>query len=310
LFSDALGELVEYDAEGLTVATRRGPVRIGHDAIQAAKRVPPRTLDIATLERLAAAAWPAPDVEALGGWTLRAAAGWTNRGNSALAIGDPGRPLDAALGAVTAWYRARGLAPRVAVPLPLGADLDAALGDRGWTRSVAALVQTAPVAAVLAATTDRPDLPPVRLAPVPDGAWLDVVSRRKGELSDAARHILTATRLVRYASVEGDHGPVEGDHGPVHGDHGPVHGDLAVARGAVVRDLLHLALVEVAEPARGRGLAQHVTRALAQWGRGAGAGTVVLQVEETNAPALGLYRKLGFRTHHPYVTWTAPDRRD
>jgi ribosomal protein S18 acetylase RimI-like enzyme len=74
----------------------------------------------------------------------------------------------------------------------------------------------------------------------------------------------------------------------------------------VVRDFLHLALVEVAEPARGRGLAQHVTRALAQWGRGAGAGTAFLQVEAHNAAAVGLYAKLGFSTHHPYVTRTAP----
>jgi ribosomal protein S18 acetylase RimI-like enzyme len=79
-----------------------------------------------------------------------------------------------------------------------------------------------------------------------------------------------------------------------------------VARGAVVRDFLHLALVEVAEPARGRGLAQHVTRALAQWGRSAGAGTAFLQVEAHNAAAVGLYAKLGFTTHHPYVTRTAP----
>jgi ribosomal protein S18 acetylase RimI-like enzyme len=285
LFSDALGELVEYDAGGLTVVTRHGPVRIGHDAIQAAKRVPPRTVDTATLERIAAAAWPAAEVEALGEWTLRAAGGWTARANSALAIGDPGRPLDEAIEAVTGWYRARGLAPRVSVPLPPGADVDAALGARGWTRSIATLVQTAPIAAVLAATADRPELPPVQLAAVPDGPWLGVVARRKGELPEAARHMLTAVRLVRYASVEGD---------------------VAVARGAVVRDFLHLALVEVAEPARGRGLAQHVTRALAQWGRAAGAGMAVLQVEETNAPARALYGKLGFRTHHPYVTWTAP----
>ena len=55
-FSDALGELVAYDETGLTVATRRGVVRIPHDAIQAAKRVPPRRVDVATLERIASVA--------------------------------------------------------------------------------------------------------------------------------------------------------------------------------------------------------------------------------------------------------------
>lgn len=288
LLSDALGELLELDSTGLTVATRHGPVRIGHDTIQAAKRVPPRTVDIATLERIATAAWPAPDVETLGEWTLRAASGWTGRANSAMPTGDPGMPLDAAIEAVTAWYRARGLAPRMNVPLPLCADLDAALDARGWTRSLPSLVQTAPISAVLAASTDRPDLPPVRLDPTPDDAWLAVVDRRKGGLPDAARHVLTAARLVRCASVDG-----------------AVDKAVAVGRGAVVRDFLHLALVEVAEPARGRGLAQHVTRALAQWGRSAGAGTAFLQVEAHNTAAVGLYAKLGFTTHHEYVTRTA-----
>ena len=284
VFSDALGELLDFDSTGLTVATRHGPVRISHDTIQTAKRVPPRTVDTARLERIATAAWPAPDTEPLGQWTLRAAGGWTGRANSAMPIGDPGLPLADAIDAVEAWYRARGLAPRINVPLPLCADLDAALDARGWARSVPTLVQTAPIATVLAGAGPRPDLPPVRLDPAPDDAWLAVVARRKGGLPDAARHVLTAAPLVACASVDRD---------------------LAVARGAVVRDFLHLALVEVAEPARGRGLARHVTRALAEWGRSEGAGTAFLQVESTNLPAVTLYGSLGFRTHHPYVTRTA-----
>jgi N-acetylglutamate synthase len=285
LYTDALGELIEYDSTGLTVATRHGPVRIPHDTIETAKRVPPRTVDTATLERIASAAWPAPDTEQLGQWTLRAAGGWTGRANSAMPTGDPGLPLPDAIEAVEAWYRARGLAPRINVPLPLRADLDAALDARGWARSIPSLVQTAPIAAILAAAPPRPDLPPVRLDPAPDEAWLAVVARRTGDLPDAAHHVLTAARLVKCASVEQD---------------------LAVARGAVVRDFLHLALVEVAEPARGRGLARHVTRALAEWGRSEGAGTAFLQVESTNLAAVTLYRGLGFHTHHPYVTRTAP----
>ena len=285
-FSDALGELIAYDSTGLTVATRKGPVRIAHEAIQAAKRVPPRTVDVATLERIASAAWPAPDTGRLGEWTLRAAGGFTGRANSALPIGDPGVPLDEAIGTVCRWYRERGLAPRLNVPLPLCADVDAALDALGWTRSVPTLVQTAPLAAVLAATVERADLPPVRLADEPDEAWLAVAARRKGGLPDAARRVLIDARLVKCASVAGD---------------------LAIARGAVVRDFLHLALVEVAEPARGRGLARHITRALALWGRDKGAGTAFLQVEETNLPARTLYGRLGCTTHHPYVTRTAPD---
>ena len=111
LYSDALGELLDLDSTGLTVATREGPIRIEHHAIQAAKRVPARAADVVTIERLANAAWPAAEVEMLGSWLLRATDGWTGRANSALPIGRPGMARDAAIEAVTSWYTARGLRP-------------------------------------------------------------------------------------------------------------------------------------------------------------------------------------------------------
>jgi ribosomal protein S18 acetylase RimI-like enzyme len=150
---------------------------------------------------------------------------------------------------------------------------------------VPTLVLTAPVAAVLAAVLaaapDRAELPPVRLDSTPDAAWLAVVAARKGALPAAAHHVLTAAPAVRFASVERN---------------------LAVARGAVVGGFLHLGLLEVAGAARRRGLAQHVTRALAEWGAAEGAGTAFLQVESSNAPARALYGRLGFTVHHEYVT--------
>src|SRR5215469_5660075 len=90
------------------------------------------------LERVAAGHWRAAEEERLGDWLLRAARGFTGRANSALATGDPGLPLDDALAAVTDWYRARGLPPTIAVPMPLPAEaapphvLDAHLAERSW----------------------------------------------------------------------------------------------------------------------------------------------------------------------------------
>jgi N-acetylglutamate synthase len=283
LFTDALGELVAVDDTGLTVATRTGPVRIGYGEIQAAKRVPPGVREVTRLEHIANEAWPAPVVETLGDWLLRAADGWTGRANTALPIGSPGMGRDAAIDAVTDWYAARGLPPRMNVPLPLCAALDAALDARGWARSMPSLVLTAPLAAVVAAAPPRPDLPPVRLDHTPTAAWLAVVAGRKGWLPPAAHHVLTAGRSVRCASVEEDR---------------------AIGRGAVVDGHLHIALLEVAETARRGGLARHVTRALAQWAASEGAGTAFLQVEAANAAALGLYGSLGFTKHHEYVTHT------
>jgi len=285
-YTDVLGELVAFDATGLTVSAKNGPQHIRHDEIHAGKRIPTSPREIQNLERVGNEAWPAPTQERLGGWTLRAADGWTGRANSALPLGSPGMSRDAAIETVIRWYTAKGLPPRINVPLPLRAALDAALTARGWARSPEVLVLTAPLAAVLAAAPARDDLPPVRLDRVPDDAWLAVVKARKKGLPAAARHVLTAPPAVRFASV----------------DRG-----LAVARGAVVDGFLHLSLLEVADAARHRGLARHVTRALAEWGRSEGAGTGFLQVESGNLAARALYAGMGFTTHHTYVTRTSAE---
>ncbi len=279
LFSDALGELLEIDGAGLTVATARGPVRVALADVQAAKRVPPRK-DIAGLERIASRAWPAVERDRLGEWELRASAGWTGRGNSALPIGDPGRSLPDALEAVAGWYAARGLPPRVNVPLPLAAPVDAFLTTRDWARSAPTLVQTAPLDAIGEPTSE------VDLAPAPDDEWLAMVGGWKGRLPEVARRILTGPELVRFGSVR---------------EHGRL---VAVGRGALVSGYLQLALIHVAPDARRRGLAARVTRALAGWAGAEGGHTAFLQVESTNAAARSLYAGLGFTTHHRYVTRT------
>jgi N-acetylglutamate synthase len=279
-FTDVLGELVGYDATGLTVAGRHGPQHIRHDEVHAAKRIPASPRDIEALERRANDAWPAPVQERLGDWVLRAADGWTGRANSALPLGYPGIGRDAAIGAVVDWYTARGLPARFNVPLPLRAGLDRELSARGWARSPDTLVMTAPLAAVLSGPD--PAGPPVRLDETPDDAWLAVVTARKNGLPAAALRVLTGPAQVRFASVDSD---------------------LAVARGAVVDGWLHLGLLEVAERARRQGLARHLTRALAVWAASA-ADTAFLQVEEGNAAARALYGGMGFTTHHTYVTRT------
>ena len=47
--------------------------------------------------------------------------------------------------------------------------------------------------------------------------------------------------------------------------------------------------------ARGRGVARVLIRAVATWARGRGAETVVLFVQEANAPGRALYLRAGFR---------------
>ncbi|MET8838024.1 GNAT family N-acetyltransferase [Micromonospora sp. NPDC004540] len=291
LFADALGELVELSETHITLATDRGRLRVPVEQVHRAKRVPaarrPTAAAVVALELAADEAWPAPVRGRLGDWLLRSAAGWTGRANTALPIGDPDRPLPAALDAVQRWYAERGQPAMVNTPLPLAAPVGAELDARGWTARPPVLVQTAPVAML---PPGRPDLPPVGLSPTPSAEWLAVAAGRKGGLPDAARHVLTAVDRIRFAQLHVD---------------GQL---LAVGRGTVTGEgrWLGLTLIEVLPEARRRGFAGAVIRALADWGRAEGATKAFLQVEQRNAPAVALYQRLGFTTHHTYLTRVAP----
>ncbi|WP_433551457.1 GNAT family N-acetyltransferase [Micromonospora zamorensis] len=338
LFSDALGELVELSETHLTLATAHGPLRVPVTQVHRAKRVPPTrrptAAAVVALERAADEAWPAPTRGRIGDWLLRSADGWTGRANSALPIGDPDRPLAAAVDEVERWYAEQGQPAMINTPLPLAAPVGTELDARGWTARPPTLVQTAPLplpapsSVGTPAAAGRADLAGgqadlaggqadlaggqagaasgragaaggqagrwesavVELATAPSEGWLAVAAGRKGGLSDAARHVLTAVDQVRFA-------------------HGYVDGTLvAIGRGTVTGQgrWLGLSLIEVSPAARRQGLARQVIHELAAWGVSAGATRAFLQVEQHNTAAVALYRRLGFVTHHTYLTRVAP----
>lgn len=290
-FSDILGELTAVTESYLTVRDMSGQEQtVPRSMVAAAKRIPPRPVphrEILSLERVAAAGWPATDTQWLGDWLLRAAGGWTSRANSVLPLGDPGVPLPEALDRVHAWYAERGLAPSIAVPLPAFRTLDRHLEGCGWRPTHRVLVQTRHQSRSVAAS-GHDDLPPVRITSSPDPEWLRVVGNRKGGLPDVAVKVLTGARLPGFASVY---------------ESGRL---VAIGRGVVDEGWLGLSLMEVVPAARRRGLARHVFEALARWGAEHGADQAYLQVEEKNDAARTLYASLGFTTHHSYVNRAAP----
>ncbi|MBB5116149.1 GNAT family N-acetyltransferase [Micromonospora echinospora] len=294
LFSDALGELVELSETHITLSTDAGPLRVPVAEVHRAKRVPPArrptAAAVVALELAADEAWPAPVRGRLGDWRLRWADGWTGRANSALPVGDPDRPLPAALDAVQRWYAERGGTALVNTPLPLAAPVGAELDARGWTARPPVLVQTVPLRALAAPDPAPTKPPPVTLADAPADDWLAIAAGRKGGLPDAARHVLTAVDRVRFAELRID---------------GRL---LAVGRGTVTGEgrWLGVSLLEVLPEARRRGFAVAVVRALAGWGAAEGATRAFLQVEQSNTGAVELYRRLGFTTHHTYLTRVAP----
>ena len=240
----------------------------------------------ADLERLAARSWRGLEEEHFGNWLLRAGGGFTGRANSALVVGEPPTDLPTAVDAVTDWYARRGLRPMAQVPLPGAEHADAAFAAAGWVTVEDVLVLTADL--------DAWPAPSVRvdLAPEPDDAWLAGYRYRGTPLPPVARQILVSGEQPVFAAVRLEPAPA------------PL---AAVARGAVVDDWLIVTAVTVDDAYRRRGLATAVMGRLGAWGREHGTRSCLLQVVESNAPALALYRRMGFTEHHRYHYRLGPE---
>ena len=295
VFADVVGELTSWDDGVLTVLGRDAQtVRIAEKALVAAKAVPPPpvrrgdravaahlAVDRAELQRIAGRGWPGTETHRLGGWTLRAARGFTNRANSVLPDGDPGLPLDQALERVRAWYAGFGLPATVQTDTE--DPLDGELAARGWAPHASALFQTGPLAPLV----DDPAVAAagVLLSREPGPDWLARYRRvTDPELAGTALAVLTGGPSVWFATVPGADGEPP----------------AAIGRCAVDGRWVGLAALEVTPEYRRRGLARAVTAALARAAADEGAELAYLQVEPDNAAAIRLYERLGFRTHHRY----------
>jgi GNAT superfamily N-acetyltransferase len=289
-YSDVVGVLVDAGPEVLVVRRRDGSlVEIGRSAVSVMKSVPAAPRDVLALEEVAALGWPPLETRWLGRWLLRAAEGWTGRGNSVLPLGDPGLPLHAAVAEVTSWYAERGLPGRFTIPTPAREALDAALTDRGWSSYNPTAVLTADVAVTLRRLPAAD--PRITVEPLPGADWLSLYHYRgTTELPPVARRVLAGAREPGFAVLR---------------DAGRV---LAIARGAVDEGWIGVTAVEVDSEHRRQGLGTAVMRAILDWGLARGAVSAYLQVAEDNTGALALYDRLGFARHHGYHYTVAPRR--
>ena len=260
--------------------------------------------------RRTALGWAAPAEAALGAWRLRSGTGRMLRSSSALALGDPGLPLDAALVAVAEHYRALDLRPAVQVSSRTdggsarGDDadeeaagaLERALAAGGWLPRAWTVLALRPVA-VVAAPDRGAAAATVRVSPSPGAGWL-AASDHHG--SPLARADLPPERdgvAVAYAGV-----PAPQRGGPV--DPAPL---VAVGRGALARRWLGITCVVVEPAHRRRGLAGAVVGALLDHlGGPATVDALYVQVVGTNAAARATWRAQGFVDHSRYRFWTLP----
>lgn len=235
------------------------------------------------LERIAARGWQGSTMGAVGGWLLRAGAGFTGRANSVLPLDPPGLDFDEALRRAETFYDGHGLPLWFQIPVDAGArfDLvDAELAARGWEEFNATEVMVGAASSLLAS---MPGPGAAVFLDRPDDAWLRGYLYRGAVLPATAIEVLTNAENVVFASLRTTDGSVR-----------------AVARGVLSDDWLGVTAVTVDADHRRQGLGTALMAALIGWGVERGANKVYLQVDRANSAALAMYRSQGFARHHGY----------
>jgi GNAT superfamily N-acetyltransferase len=231
------------------------------------------------LELTCSRAWP-PLVEGrIGDWSLRWADGFTARANSALAVGDPGKPLPGALNDVCDFAHDRGM-PAV-IQVIQDTSIEHAIAAEGWVHHVEhrpdheVRVLTGPLPLGTSAGTEILD--------EPTSGWWEL-SAGQPMPTEAQRHVLS-TGKVAYGVATED-GVTAG-----------------AVRGAIVGEWLHVSRLAVRPEFRRRGMAIRLMNALGGWAAAHGVTGLVLQVAMGNPGALALYEGLGCTEHHRYRYW-------
>lgn len=244
--------------------------------------------------------WPSLRQVFRDGWLMRFAEGHTGRANSVNTYGPGLRPMAERIAEAEAIYAAVGLPPQFRVTPLSDHGLDAALEARGYAFDDPSVVMIAPLPQGLESD------PAVRLSPQADAGWIDTfcgTTRVDGARRSALSGIFA--RLVppfAFAAL-GDDGAVgEGAFAALSLEAVPpdeVAPD-AVGLGVVDGDLVCILDVATRPEVRGRGLARRLVGSLLAWARDEGARTAMLQVGAGNAPAIALYRRLGFVEAYRY----------
>ncbi|MEQ9609220.1 MAG: GNAT family N-acetyltransferase [Kiloniellaceae bacterium] len=218
-------------------------------------------------------AWPSPREAILDGWRLRAAGGAIRRTNSVNPLrGELGDPR-AIIPLAEAVYTRLGQASLFRVP-SLAAGLDEVLDTGAYAAEGQTLTLFAELRARAASAGGA------EVAASPSKEWL--AARRRLNGVDAREQRIYETMLESillpkaFAAVR-------------------VNGGIAALAYGVVCDGLAVIESVITDAAwRGHGLGKRAVGALLGWSRDAGAAGACLQVVADNAPAVALYRSLGF----------------
>lgn len=226
-----------------------------------------------TIEHACREAWPAERTTRVGDWLVAQSGDASRRINSASPATQDARLDDATLDAIEARFVATRPVFRIPDFLP---DTDSFLTRVGY-----AAPETPTYTLARPLTASAPS--DVMLADRPTAAWL-AARERLTDLIES-RHVDHAGAIARlvhpaaFASLA---------------DHG------ALAYAARIGDVIVIEAVATDPAHQRRGLARRCIAALLAWGADRGAATAALQVRADNAPALALYRGMGFIHRYGY----------
>ncbi|WP_193367230.1 GNAT family N-acetyltransferase [Pelagibius marinus] len=232
-------------------------------------------------EEACMAAWPAPRELLLEGWLLRAAGGGHRRPNSVNPIRGGASDPSAILPTVETIYGAFGQTPLFRV-LSFVEETDAVLDRNGYAPEGETLTLYGDIDGFAISSEKTTEL-----AIVPGADWLQAraefseVGAAESRIYEAMLGSLLLPRAfaTTYAKRE----------------------IAALAYGVVCNGLGVIESVVTDKAKRRQGYARRTVGRLLQWAKDEGAYGVCLQVVADNAPAIGLYRSLGFTTElHRY----------
>jgi N-acetylglutamate synthase len=233
--------------------------------------------------------WPAVDTLFMDGWVLRFANGYSSRANSASALVMNAALAPALLERIEGLYRAAALTPCVRVTPVCHPDVAPTLLSRGWRIKDRSLTMVLDLADWRGRTPDSR----VTLERAASRAWAQGVGAVQAPEKRNADHLLAIVGRIRvpaaFATLT-DEARMVG------------FGMCAIDRGYA-----EIGSIVVDEARRGQGIGRKVVEALLAFAAMEGASHAFLQVDATNALALGLYRSQGFVDIGPYQNMLAPD---
>jgi N-acetylglutamate synthase len=234
------------------------------------------------IEAATALGWPAQDETVIAGWRVFSGLGPVGRVNSCWPLAFDGDDVEAAIDQVEAHYRAKRLPPQFKLIVDGAMPLDL------YNRLIARSYQTISQVAVM--TADSSLSPPqhdVTITSAISEAFAAVVTETSPTPIDGQERVDILRRVPNPSAF----GAISVD--------GQI---VAVGLATFTGQSAGIAAMRTKPAHRKKGYARSILRAVAADARAAGAGTLWLQVETDNVPAMALYQCEGFEVVYHYKT--------